>query len=578
MAYLDNTGLAYFWGKIKAWANSVFALLGHVHPSSDVTSMAGYSMPASTGAISSGDSLNQAVGKLEKAVADNVVHRTGDETVSGHKYFLDYVSSGGGVKARSFSEFIKGTVPDSKLYFWFGAYDDNISNPSYANSCLSLFEVSIDEQNVTNAYIRAVPNVANSSSYTQLTCVCDPTNNSYYVSSNANINLYKYYPSFNCYCNDFVRGTAPSYNFYNFPLAVYDSNKNNTCGIYHQYRSVGNTIDNSISLICYKGDDNTNTFATLGIGYSDKPYAWAVTPDINSNSNYIATTEWVNNKSYVTTNTNQTITGSKLFDSKILGRSGINLFNTRVTKGTTPSATELWSIYFCDKDGGSYADDCMGFIEFYIDNQNKCTCQLRAIANIANSSTTNTNFAVVYSTDESKGYISCPQTLPAYTNTYSLGDSSRKWTAVYATNGTIQTSDERCKDYITSISDEMLDGWESVNWVQFKLKDAIEKKGNKARLHTGVVAQQVKSIFADKSVNVDDYGFFCWDRWDSDPALVDGEGEVVMGAVEAGDQYSIRYDEAFAIEAAYQRRENARLKKRIADLEDRLAALELKIS
>ena len=30
MAYLDNTGLAYFWGKIKAWANSAFALLGLV--------------------------------------------------------------------------------------------------------------------------------------------------------------------------------------------------------------------------------------------------------------------------------------------------------------------------------------------------------------------------------------------------------------------------------------------------------------------------------------------------------------------------------------------------------------------
>lgn len=89
MAYLDDTGLAYFWGKIKAWANSVFALLGHTHPSSDVTAMTGYSMPASSGAISSGDTLNQAVGKLEKAVTDadisNVVHKTGAETITGLK-------------------------------------------------------------------------------------------------------------------------------------------------------------------------------------------------------------------------------------------------------------------------------------------------------------------------------------------------------------------------------------------------------------------------------------------------------------------------------------------------------------
>lgn len=48
--------------------------------------------------------------------------------------------------------------------------------------------------------------------------------------------------------------------------------------------------------------------------------------------------------------------------------------------------------------------------------------------------------------------------------------------------------------------------------------------------------------------------------------------------MEAGNEYSIRYEEALCMEAAYQRRENARLKKRIADLEERLAALELKAS
>ena len=57
MAYLDDMGLAYFWGKIKTWAQGLFALIGHTHPSSDVTLMTGYSMPQSTGAISASDTL-----------------------------------------------------------------------------------------------------------------------------------------------------------------------------------------------------------------------------------------------------------------------------------------------------------------------------------------------------------------------------------------------------------------------------------------------------------------------------------------------------------------------------------------
>ena len=41
---------------------------GHTHSSSNVTSMGGYAKPSSTSAISTGDTLNQAVGKLENAL------------------------------------------------------------------------------------------------------------------------------------------------------------------------------------------------------------------------------------------------------------------------------------------------------------------------------------------------------------------------------------------------------------------------------------------------------------------------------------------------------------------------------
>ena len=135
MAYLDDTGLAYFWGKIKAWANSAFSLLGHTHPSSDVTLMTGYSKPASSSAISASDSLNQAIGKLEKgaeAADGNAVHKTGTETVGGQKTFTGPFDRPGSSTAPLMSGMIirnleaeRGVVPDSNRYWTIACCDAN---------------------------------------------------------------------------------------------------------------------------------------------------------------------------------------------------------------------------------------------------------------------------------------------------------------------------------------------------------------------------------------------------------------------------------------------------------------------
>ena len=114
--------------------------------------------------------------------------------------------------------------------------------------------------------------------------------------------------------------------------------------------------------------------------------------------------------------------------------------------------------------------------------------------------------------------------------------------------------------------------------MQFKMKDSIAEKGDKARLHNGIIAQTVAKTFEDFGLDASRYGLFCYDEWDEDKNKYDAEGNLIYEGTEAGNLYSIRYEEALCMEAAYQRRENARLKKRIADLEERLAALELKVS
>jgi hypothetical protein len=148
-------------------------------------------------------------------------------------------------------------------------------------------------------------------------------------------------------------------------------------------------------------------------------------------------------------------------------------------------------------------------------------------------------------------------------NTYSLGTASFRWSVVYAGNGTINTSDEREKEQIQDIDEKALKAWEKVNYVQFKFKDAVIKKGDGARWHFGLIAQRVKDAFESEGLDAFAYGLLCYDEWEEVPEIlgspgVDSEGNplpevVVRSAQSAGNRYGIRYDQALALECAYLR-------------------------
>lgn len=186
-------------------------------------------------------------------------------------------------------------------------------------------------------------------------------------------------------------------------------------------------------------------------------------------------------------------------------------------------------------------------------------------------------------------YISHLGVLAPYTdNTYPLGAADKRPTELFAATGTINTSDERLKDNISDISDDVLDAWGEVNIKVFQFKDAVEKKGQDARLHTGVIAQQVQQAFEARGLDAFRYGLLCHDAWDDEyedievidqEAVLDEEGNEVTPAVthmerqqvqQAGDRYSIRYAEALVLEAAYQRRRADRIEARLAALEERM--------
>lgn len=162
---------------------------------------------------------------------------------------------------------------------------------------------------------------------------------------------------------------------------------------------------------------------------------------------------------------------------------------------------------------------------------------------------------------------------PATDNVINLGGGSNRWKEVFAGNGTINTSDERDKLDVAPPSDALLDAWAEVEYTQYRWKDAVEAKGEAARLHVGVVAQRIAAVFLAHGLDAARYGLFTYDRWDAHDVL-DGTDTAEDGTVTerwrhvpAGDRFGVRYTECLALEAALQRRTTQRLAARLAQLE-----------
>lgn len=136
---------------------------------------------------------------------------------------------------------------------------------------------------------------------------------------------------------------------------------------------------------------------------------------------------------------------------------------------------------------------------------------------------------------------------PGADNIYSLGAASYRASVVYAGTGTINTSDEREKQQWSSDLSPEIRAWAKVEYGKFKFTDAIEKKGDGARWHVGLIAQRVKEAFESEGLDAFTYGLLCYDAWDAE---TDAEGNEIKPA---GNRYGIRYEEALALECAYLR-------------------------
>jgi len=146
-----------------------------------------------------------------------------------------------------------------------------------------------------------------------------------------------------------------------------------------------------------------------------------------------------------------------------------------------------------------------------------------------------------------------------FDNTSSCGSVGVKWSVVYAATGTINTSDANTKQDIADLDDAEKRVAVRIKGLikKFRFKDAVVKKGDDARIHVGVIAQEVRDAFTAEGLDANRYGLFCSDTWWEREEMVEYKHldaprlervvhhTPVEGATEV-TQLGVRYDELLA--------------------------------
>lgn len=137
---------------------------------------------------------------------------------------------------------------------------------------------------------------------------------------------------------------------------------------------------------------------------------------------------------------------------------------------------------------------------------------------------------------------------PSTDGTISLGTAGNRWSVVYAASGSINTSDAREKQQVEELSDSEKAVAIKIKSLirKFKFNDAVISKGESARIHVGIIAQDVIDAFKSEGLDATKYGILCYDEWDSQEEIKDENGNIIQKYRNAGNRYGIRYEELLA--------------------------------
>ena len=100
-------------------------------------------------------------------------------------------------------------------------------------------------------------------------------------------------------------------------------------------------------------------------------------------------------------------------------------------------------------------------------------------------------------------------------NAIDLGKPSERFDDIYATNGTIQTSDRNEKQDIAELSDAEQRVAVACKGLlrKFRWKDSVAEKGDDARIHFGIIAQDLQAAFEAEGLDASDYAMFISTTW-----------------------------------------------------------------
>jgi hypothetical protein len=155
-----------------------------------------------------------------------------------------------------------------------------------------------------------------------------------------------------------------------------------------------------------------------------------------------------------------------------------------------------------------------------------------------------------YSSNSSFNAITpCASTGIPTNGSLNLGHAYAKWNTVYASSGSINTSDITKKQDIEELSEAESRVAMAAKGLlrKYRWKESVVEKGDNARIHFGIMAQDLKAAFEAEGLDANKYGMFCADtRWTTDGTDTYATEEEAPEAVTEETVYGVRYEELLA--------------------------------
>ena len=143
----------------------------------------------------------------------------------------------------------------------------------------------------------------------------------------------------------------------------------------------------------------------------------------------------------------------------------------------------------------------------------------------------------------------CTSTGGNFDNTVTWGSSTARWEVIYAASSTINTSDRNEKQDIEALSDAEQRVAVAAKGLmrKYRWRNAVAAKGDDARIHFGIIAQDLQDAFTAEGLDAARYAMWCSDTFwvDSEGETYDTQEEAPEGATEK-TRLGVRYSELLA--------------------------------